>query len=128
MLGRVKSFCDKHGIDLLDMGAPYIAGRGRSRHRKDPITMEHHFRVDIFYTTIDSQLQELNEKFKEDVVELLVLCSALDPRDDYKSFNIDNICKLVERFYPEDFSEQEKLHLRFQLEHFELDIRRYISL
>ena len=77
------------------MGAPYIAGQGRSRHRKDPVTMEHHFRVDIFYVTIDSQLQELNERFKEDVVELLMLCSALDPRDDYKSFNIDNICKLA---------------------------------
>ena len=50
--------------------------------------MEHHFRVDIFYITIDSQLQELNERFKEYVVELLMLCSALDPRDDYKSFNI----------------------------------------
>ena len=30
LLGRVKSLCDKHGIDLLDMGASYIAGRGRS--------------------------------------------------------------------------------------------------
>ena len=54
LLGRVKSFCDKHGIDLLDMGAPYITSRGRSRHRKVPITMEHHFGVDIFYATIDS--------------------------------------------------------------------------
>ena len=57
-----------------------------------------------------------------------MLCSALDSRDDYKSFNIDNICKLAERFYPENFSEQEKLHLRFQLEHFELDIRRHTAL
>ena len=61
------------------MGALYIAGQGRSRHQKDPVTMEHHFHVDIFYTTIDSQFQELNERFKEDVVELLMLCSALDP-------------------------------------------------
>ena len=103
------------------MGAPYIVGRGRSRHRKDPVTMKHHFHVDIFYTTIDSQLQELNERFKKDVVKLLMLCSALDSRDDYKSFKIDNICKLAERFYPKDFSKQEKLHLRFQLEHFELE-------
>ena len=44
---KVKSFCDKHIIDLLNTGAPYIAGRGRSRHRKDLITMEHHFHVDI---------------------------------------------------------------------------------
>ncbi|KAK5784009.1 hypothetical protein PVK06_038527 [Gossypium arboreum] len=90
--------------------------------------MEHYFRVDIFYATIDSQLQELNEKFKEDMVELLMLCSALDPQDDYKSFNIDKICKLAERFYPEDFSKQEKLHLSCQLEHFDLNIRQHSSL
>ena len=90
--------------------------------------MEHYFRVDIFYTTIDSQLQELNERFKGDVVELLMLCLALDLQDDYKSFNVNNICKLAERFYLEDFSEQEKLYLRFQLEHFELDICRHTAL
>ena len=45
----------------------------------------------------------MNKRFKEDVVELLLLCSAMDLRDDYKSFNIDDICKLVKRFYPEDF-------------------------
>ncbi|KAH1114138.1 hypothetical protein J1N35_007516, partial [Gossypium stocksii] len=66
--------------------------------------MEHHFCVDIFYATIDSQLQELNEKFKEDIVELLMLCSVLGPQDYNKSFNNDNICKLAERFDPEDFS------------------------
>ena len=54
LLGRVKLFCDKHGINLFDMGASYIAGRGRSYHRNDPVTMEHHFGVDIFYATIDS--------------------------------------------------------------------------
>ena len=43
------------------------------------------------------------------MIELLMLCSALDPQDDYKSFNIDNICKLAERFYPKDFQEQEML-------------------
>ncbi|XP_039145531.1 uncharacterized protein LOC120282745 [Dioscorea cayenensis subsp. rotundata] len=125
---KVKPFCHKHGIDVLDMGVSYTLGHGRSHLQKDPIIMEHHFRVDIFYTIIDSQLQELNEKFKEDMVELLVLCSALESTDDYKSFNIYNICKLAEKFYPEDFSEQEKLHLRHQLEHFELDIRWHSAL
>ncbi|XP_052478049.1 uncharacterized protein LOC128033834 [Gossypium raimondii] len=81
----------------------------------------------LFYATIDSQLQELNEKFKEDMAELLMLCSALDPREDNKSFNIDNICKLAKRFYPKDFAKQEKLHLRCQLEHFELDIRQHTT-
>ena len=110
---KVKSFFEKHEIDVPNMIALYTAGRGRSRHQNDPMTIEHHFRVDVFFATIDSQLQELNDRFREDMVELLMLCLALDPRDDYKSFNIDDICKLVERFYPEDFSEQKKLHLKF---------------
>ena len=57
MVERVKSFRKKHRIDILYMGAPYTAGQGRSRYRKDPITMENYFRVDIFYVTRDSQLQ-----------------------------------------------------------------------
>ena len=84
-------------------------GRGQSCHQKDPITTEHHFRVD-FFATFDYQLQKLNDRFREDMMELLMHCSALDPRDDYKYFNINDTCKLVKIFYLENFSEQEKLH------------------
>ncbi|XP_028052574.1 uncharacterized protein LOC114257058 [Camellia sinensis] len=84
--------------------------------------MEHHFQVDIFMVTVDSQLQELNNRFKEDVMKLLVLSSVLDPRDGYRSFKIEDIFKLANKFYPMDFSEQEKLHLKYQLENYKLDI------
>ena len=62
------------------------------------------------------------------MVELLVLSSSLDPRDDYVSFKVDDICKLANKFYPKDFTEQEKLHLKFQLELFELDVRQNFDL
>ena len=55
------------------MGAPYTSGQGQSRFQNNPIIMEHHFRVDISYAIIDSQLQELKEKFKEDMTEWLML-------------------------------------------------------
>jgi hypothetical protein len=55
-------------------------------------------------------------------MELLTLSSALDPNDTYKSFNIDDICRFVEKYYPLDFSEQEKINLRFQLKRFQLDM------
>ena len=55
-------------------------------------------------------------------MELLVLSSVLDPRDGYRSFNIEDICKLANKFYHMDFSEQEKLHLKYQLENYKLDI------
>jgi len=55
-------------------------------------------------------------------MELLTLSSALDPNDAYKSFNIDDICRLAEKYYPLDFLEQEKINLLFQLKHFQLDM------
>ncbi|XP_075481104.1 uncharacterized protein LOC142521809 [Primulina tabacum] len=70
----------------------------------------------------DFQLEELNSRFSDETVELLILCSALDPKDNFKWFNIDKICILAEKYYPEDFTEQEIHHLRCQLQHFELDV------
>lgn len=33
-------------------------------------------------------------------------------RNAYKLFKIDNLCSLVEKFYPRDFTEQEKIQLQ----------------
>ena len=127
LLNKVTSFCEQHSIDIPNMSARY-AKRARSRHQQDEITMEHHYRVDIFNAMIDSQLQELNHRFNEHVVELLILSSTLDPRDGYRSFNIDKICQFVDRFYLEDFIEQEKVHLRMQLQHYEIDVLHHPEL
>ena len=61
---------------------------------------------------IDSQLQDLNDKFNDNTMELLILSSALDPREMLTSFRIDDICKLVKKFYPRDFAEYEMIQLR----------------
>ncbi|CAM8925564.1 unnamed protein product [Rhodiola kirilowii] len=82
--------------------------------------MEHYYRVDIFYTVIDSQLQELNNRFKDDTVELIILSSTLDPKEMRTTLRVDDICKLVEKFYPTDFDEDERISLRMELQHFEL--------
>jgi hypothetical protein len=55
--------------------------------------------VDIFCTAIDSQLQELNRQFSEHAMELFILGSTLEPRIAHKSFKIDDICQLVNKFY-----------------------------
>jgi hypothetical protein len=51
-------------------------------------------------------------------MELLVLSSALEPKDNFKSFKADAVYKLAEKFYPENFNEQEMYYLRSQLEHY----------
>jgi hypothetical protein len=90
--------------------------------------VELHYHFDIFNATIDFQLQELDNRFSEGAMELLTLSSALDPNDAYKSFSIDDICRLVEKYYPLDFSEQEKINLIFQLKRFQLDMLNDLKL
>ncbi|KAG8363729.1 hypothetical protein BUALT_Bualt19G0052600 [Buddleja alternifolia] len=51
----VKSFCEEHVIDIPDMTSPYVLGRVRGRHAKEPISMEHHYQVNLFIATIDTQ-------------------------------------------------------------------------
>ncbi|KAL5752142.1 hypothetical protein ACOSQ2_022649 [Xanthoceras sorbifolium] len=106
LLKNVNSFCSRYEIDVPNMSDRYLMGRGRSSHKKEHITIEHHYRVEIFIAT--------------QAMELLTLSSALDPRDDFKSFNINNICKLADTFYPIDFTEHERDLLSFELKHYKL--------
>ena len=67
-------------------------------------------------------MEELNSRFSDGTVELLVLSSVLEPSDNFKSFKVDAIYKFAEKFYPEDFNEQEMYYLRSQLEHYHIDV------
>jgi hypothetical protein len=48
------------------------------------------------------------------------LCAFLNPI--LGSFDIENVCSLVKRYYPIDFSNQERMQLECQLPHFQLDV------
>ncbi|XP_071916165.1 uncharacterized protein [Coffea arabica] len=65
-----KTFCDARNIEMPDMNVIYKAGRGRIRKQNDPITMEHHYRIDVFLATVDSQILEMKNRFKEDLQNL----------------------------------------------------------
>jgi hypothetical protein len=123
---KVVSFFKKFEIDIPDLSACYV--KGRCRLQWDHITVEHHYHFDVFNATIDFQLQEIDCRFGERAIELLTLISALDPNDTYKSFNIDDICSLADKYYSLDFSEQEKIILIFQLKHFEVDMLNHLKL
>ncbi|XP_058749642.1 uncharacterized protein LOC131622614 [Vicia villosa] len=126
---KVRSFCEKHGIEIPDLNDIHSTTRfGRSRLEENQVTIQHYFKVEIFFTTIDKQLQELNSRFSEQAMDLLTLSCALSPKDEYKAFNIDTICSLVEKYYPMDFSDQEKNNLQFQLQHFLFTARKESNL
>ncbi|XP_074580574.1 uncharacterized protein LOC141836984 [Curcuma longa] len=119
---KVKEFCEKHDIDVPDMEQTYILRGGRARRQPDHFTNERFFRIEVFLVTIDTQLQELNYKFNEKVMDLLSIMATLVPRNEFRSFNAGEICKMVEKYYPEDFSLQDRYVLENQLNHFVLDI------
>ncbi|KAK2638154.1 hypothetical protein Ddye_025949 [Dipteronia dyeriana] len=125
LFAKVCSFCEARNIDVLEMNARYVARRGRARKQQENYTIEQYYRVDLFYAAIDSQLQELNNRFSEQAVELLIHSTGLEPREGYEAFNIDDICKLVNKFYPHDFTDHEKLQLKMQLQHYEYNVGQH---
>jgi len=62
------------------------------------------------------------------VIELLKLSTTLDPKNSYKLFNVEDVCLFVDKFYPENFSDKQKNHLRFQLLHYEFDVLNHPKL
>ncbi|KAD2805629.1 hypothetical protein E3N88_39006 [Mikania micrantha] len=102
---------------MPDMTAPYTSTRYRPRKKDLHVTFGHYYRVDVFNSTLDKQLHELNSRFNEDAMELLSLSSSLAS----KEINVDQICLLVEKYYPTDFNDQDITHLRYQLELFNIE-------
>ena len=125
LLASVISFCEQHEIDIPDMNARYTKGRGRYRRQDDDLTMEHHFRIDIFTVVIDIQVQQLKSRFSELPTELVIFSSALNPKDAFRLFKIVDICNLVKKYYPQDFTEHEQELLESQLRHYELDVIKH---
>ncbi|XP_076899583.1 uncharacterized protein LOC143553469 [Bidens hawaiensis] len=108
---KVTCFCNKHIIEMPDMSAPYTSTRYRP-HKKDlHVIFEHYYRVDVFTSTLDKQFHELNSRFNAHTMELLSLSSSLASQ----KINVNELCLLAEKYYPEDFTEPERTHLRDQL-------------
>ena len=105
-------FCEQYDIEMPDMSAFYKIDRGRHCQQIDSITVEHHYRVEIFNAVIDFQMMELHTRFPEKKVELLCFSSTLDPCHTFRLFHIDDICKLAQKFYPQDFTTSKLYALR----------------
>ncbi|XP_042386885.1 zinc finger MYM-type protein 1-like [Zingiber officinale] len=88
LLTYVKEVCAKYDIEIPQMEARYKSATGRSCQQNDSITVEHHYQFDVFTAAIDFQVEELNSRFKDEAVELLKLSCALEPKENFKLFNI----------------------------------------
>ncbi|XP_078168487.1 uncharacterized protein LOC144562989 [Carex rostrata] len=112
-------FCVKHDIDIPNMEDKYA---GKPKRQTTNTTNLHYYRVELFYTVIDMQLQELNDRFTENSTELLICMSCLDPSNSFSSFNKDRLVQLA-RLYPSDFNQYELAVLDGQLENYRMDLR-----
>ena len=99
------------------MNAIYVGRCGQACNQQGNITIEHYYRVNIFYAAIDSQLLELNHRFNEDSVELIRFSSALEPREALKSFRSSDLYLLVKNLYPQDSTDYDKQVLENELYH-----------
>ena len=121
LLTEVSSFCNKQGISISNMNDKFVA-RGRSRRKAPKITNLHHYNVEVFYTIIDMQLQELNNRFTEANTELLLCVACLNPSDLFFAFDKQRLIQLAE-FYPSDFSAIDLMALDNQLQNYIVDMR-----
>ncbi|KAK8331885.1 hypothetical protein V6Z11_A10G104300 [Gossypium hirsutum] len=104
LLKNVISFCETWKLDFPDMNAQYIVSRSRSK--KEGVIVKHHYRA----------------------VELLNLTTTLDSNEFFKLFDVDKIYIIVNKFYPKDFSQQEKKRLPYGLKYYELDACKHPDL
>ena len=77
----------------------------------------------MYIGMIDKISQELNNRFDEVNMELLICMSALNPFNLFASYDAQQILKLA-KFYPKDFSDMDLIILKLQLGTFIDDMRK----
>ena len=60
------------------------------------MTNLYHYRVELFYTVIDMQLQELNNRFNEVNMKLLLYAASLNPCDSFAAFDKEKLICLAQ--------------------------------
>ncbi|XP_062088660.1 uncharacterized protein LOC133795220 [Humulus lupulus] len=123
LVEEVSKFCVEFNIDVLNMDGMYCA-QGKSRRRAPKLTNFHYFRIDFFNSVIDLQLQELNSRFNEANIELLLCVACLSPNNSFDAFDKEKLIRLAQ-LYPHDFSAVDLRILEFQLQTYVDDLRSH---
>ncbi|XP_075665249.1 uncharacterized protein LOC142634885 [Castanea sativa] len=121
LLTEVSSFGATYEIPILNMDEIFVVS-GRPRRNTQQNTNLHHYRVELFYTIIDMQLQELNNRFSEVNTDLLICMACLNPSNSFVAFDKEKLIHLA-KFYPYDFPGTDILALDSQLQNFIFDMR-----
>ncbi|XP_075675139.1 uncharacterized protein LOC142644398 [Castanea sativa] len=107
-------------IDILEVIEEDVSGRPQRNTQQN--TNLHHYHVELFYTVIDMQLQELNNRFSEANTDLLLCMACLNPSNSFVAFDKEKLIRLA-KFYPFDFLGTNILALDSQLQNYIFDMR-----
>ena len=116
-------FYTTHDIPILNIDKIFVV-RGRLRRNTQQNTNLHNYCVELFYTVIDMQLQEFNNRFSETNTDLLLCMAYLNPSNSFVAFDKEKLIRLA-KFYPSDFLGTDILALDSQLQNYIFDIRSY---
>ena len=118
---EVSSFCTTHDISILNIDETFVVN-GRSRRNTQQKTNLHHYCVELFYTIIDMQLQELNNRFSKANTNLLLFMTCLNPSNSFVAFDKEKLIRLA-NIYSSDFLGTDILALDSQLQNYIFDMR-----
>nr|XP_020195096.1 zinc finger MYM-type protein 1-like [Aegilops tauschii subsp. strangulata] len=121
-LAKVTLFCNKHGIEVPTPEDNYVP-HGRSPRYYQVQTNDDRYRREVYLGILDQIIQELDNRFDEVNMELLICMSALNPANSFASYDALKVMKLAE-FYPQDISSMDLVRLEFQLDTFIDDMRQ----
>ncbi|XP_047086721.1 uncharacterized protein LOC124698260 [Lolium rigidum] len=121
-LAKVTLFCNKHGIGVPSPEDNYVA-HGRSHRYYEIQTNDDRYRREVYLGVVDQIIQELDNRFDEVNMELLICMSALNPLNSFASYGAQKVMKLAS-FYPNEFPSLSLIRLEFQLDTFINDMRR----
>ena len=97
----MSSFYTTHDIPILNMDEIFVVSR-RLRRNTQQNTNLHHYRIELFYTVIDMQLQEFNNCFLKANTDLLLCMACLNPSNSFVAFDKEKLIRLA-KFYPSNF-------------------------
>lgn len=98
-----------------------FAIRGQPRRKVEHMKNLHHYRVELFYTMIDIQLQKLNTHFAKASTEPLLCMTCLDLSNSFSAFDKHKLICFAQ-FYPPDFSSLELIVLENQAKTYVIDM------
>ncbi|XP_057529747.1 uncharacterized protein LOC130808284 [Amaranthus tricolor] len=118
-----KKYQDIDHAMSLTCNSSHIGGGRRMVLGKAPqVTNLHHYRVEIFLSVIDLQLQELDNRFSEKTKDMLICMACFSPSDGFSSFNTKQLLNLA-KFCPNEFPNEDLIFFEASLKSFIGDVR-----